>query len=216
MSFVEFQFALLLSMASIAVATHSYGFSHGIPFHQSLPHGGVISHGGDYGAPGDLLGMHSFPGYGSGLSLGGHGGHGGLSLGGHHGGLLSAAHFDSHGLALAGHGHGGLQLVDYGLPEKSKLYGGYVGGFGGYAKGALESIQHLNQGGIRLPSIPYGAPQASPAAFGSHRSLGHGAPLGSHGPIEHYGGHSGHQIGHLGIGIGGTQYGVGYKKAKAA
>lgn len=95
-----------------------------------MHHGASINHGSGYGhgASGDLLGLHSF-------------GYDGLSLAHNvdHGGFLPS---------YAGHNLG--YQLDYGLPERSKLYGGYVGGFGGYAKGALDSIQHLNHGGLKV------------------------------------------------------------------
>lgn len=97
------------------------------------------------GGSGDLVGLHShFSSYG--LPVVGHSGlhhHHGYSLGPQHGLVSSSSHF-------GGHHEGYHQFEDYGVPPRSKLYGGYVGGFGGYAKGALESIQHLNQGGLRV------------------------------------------------------------------
>ncbi|XP_003739454.1 uncharacterized protein LOC100908771 [Galendromus occidentalis] len=204
-------FVLLSAVAAVSFGTHSAylpghllghhnGLVHGrayahAPSHghvqtanlvQTVHHGASINHGSGYGAPsGDLLGLHSF-------------GYDGLSLA-HtvdHGGFLPS--YASHNL--------GYQL-DYGLPQRSKLYGGYVGGFGGYAKGALESIQHLNHGGLKLqaPLLSYGGHRiAAPVDFGhaAHASV-------SHAPLSHYGGQ-------LGVsGIGGTHYGLEYKKAKA-
>lgn len=73
---------------------------------------------------------------------------------------------------------------------------------------------NLSRYGFQLHSVSYGAPKASPVPFGGHGGLGaHGHSLDLHAPVAHY---EGHHLGHYGVGIGGMQYGVDYKKAKAA
>lgn len=78
----------------------------------------------------------------------------------------------------------------------------------------------VNTAHFQLPLLSYGAPKTSSIAFGSHAGLrGHDASVGLHAPIAHYERHQirhGHQNGHLGFGIGGTQYEVEYTKAASA
>jgi len=193
-------FVLLSTVASVALGTH-----HGISY------GGAGGHG--YGGGG---GGHGYGGNGYGrtplLIQGGHS----LSYG--HGGEY-AAHGDLMGLHSFGlshdFGHGislsqGFEGHGYGLPTRSKLYGGYIGGFGGYSKGLqqLDSIPHYSKQTVSFPggksAYSFAKQPIVKLNYVSQPVISHHQVPVVHGSFGHGHGHieAGQGHGHIDAGIG--------------